>query len=121
MKTKLYRYSNKTVKEYKAEINSFGFNHFTQNDKKVSTLPRLFFYVNNSKVEHRFKNKNKYVAIVDSNKLYNITENKLKIVFNNIDELLRKLKRQGYLGVVYTVHSLQIANIFQSIKVKRIY
>lgn len=120
MKTKLFRYSDKNVKSYIAKVQHFGHNYFTINDVKASKVPRLFFYVNDSEVETRFKNKNKYQAIVDSSKLYNITENKKNISFNNIDELLRKVKRQGYLGIIYTTNNLQIANIFQSIKVKRI-
>lgn len=118
MKTKLVHYSDSQLN--KVDVKKFNNHYFTLNDYKLSNLPRSFFYVNGSQIEQRFKGKIKHQAIVDSRKLYNITENKKNIEFNTIDELLRKVKKQGYLGVVYIVNNLQIANIFQTIKVKRI-
>lgn len=118
MKTKLIHYSSTELN--KVDVKRFNNNYFTLNDYRLSNLPRSFFYVNGSQIEKRFKGKVKHQAIVDSSKLYNITENKKNIAFRSIDELLRKVKKQGYLGVVYTVNNLQIANIFKTIKVKRI-
>lgn len=104
------------------EINPkyFAKNCFTLNDYKLSNIPRSFFYVNNSQIENRFKGQTKYTAIIDSDKLYNITENKLNIQFSNINELLTIVKRKRYLGVIYNINDLQIANIFKSIQVRKI-
>ena len=118
MKTKLVHYSDSQIS--KVDVNKFNSNYFTLNDYKLSNLNRSFFYVNDSPIENRFNGKIKHQAIVDSSKLYNITENKKQIKFTCIDDLLRKIKKQGYLGVVYTVNNLQIANIFHTIKVKKV-
>lgn len=115
----LFRFSTKDVKQYTAKIKDFGFHSFTNNDKKASDLNRLFFYVENSPIEARFKGLNKYKAIVDSSKLYNITDNPKQLTFDNIDSLLKQVKELGYLGIVYTTGSLQIANIFHDIEVQR--
>lgn len=115
----LFRYSNKDVKEYTAKIKDFGYHLFTNNDKKASDLNRLFFYVENSPIEARFKGLNKYQTTVDSSKLYNISDNPKQLTFDSIDDLLKQIKKLGYLGIIYTTGSLQIANIFYNIKVIR--
>ena len=115
----LFRYSSKDLKKYTAKIKDFGFHSFTNNDKKASKLNRLFFYVENSPIEARFKGLNKYQATVDSSKLYNISDNPKQLTFDSIDDLLKQIKRLGYLGIVYNTGSLQIANIFYDIEVVR--
>ena len=98
----------------------FGKNYLTNNDKKISTVKRLFFYVGNSEQEKLIEvRKYLHITTIDSSKLYNLTENKDNLQLSNIDKVLRKLKRK-YLGIVYTVNGLQIANIFQPIRVNKI-
>lgn len=115
----LFRYSTKDVKKYTAKIKDFGFHSFTNNDKKASKLNRLFFYVNNSPVEARFKNLNKYKATIDSSKLYDVANNPKQLKFNDINDLLKQVKKLGYLGIVYTTDDLHLANIFYDIEVVR--
>jgi hypothetical protein len=117
---------NLTLKHYSnnkltvIEPKQFGKNYFTKNDAKLSKLPRSFFYVNNSEVEQTLKNsKYLHITTIDSSKLYNLSENKDNLTLTNIDKVLRQLKRK-YLGIVYTINNLQIANIFVPIKVKKI-
>lgn len=111
-----------SIKENLTEINPkyFSENYFTRNDYKLSDLNRSFFYINGSQVESRFKGQNCYNAIVDSDKLYNITENKLQLNIDSIDSLLRQIKSMGFLGIIYTINNLHIANIFYPLKVNKI-
>lgn len=101
----------------------FGYNSFTRNDYKISNLDRSFFYVEDSEIEARFKTANYcHIAMIDSNKLYDLNADNEQILLkanNNIDKALRYIKSK-YLGIIYKINDLQIANIFYPITVEQI-
>lgn len=110
----LYHYSNKNLKELK--IKNFGNNYYTNNDKKISSLKRLFFYTD-KKPEFLLSDSNfLYTAIINKKSLYNLTQDKQGLINNNsIDKTLRILKSKGFKGVIYTIGYKTIVNLFYNI------
>ncbi|GAG98212.1 unnamed protein product, partial [marine sediment metagenome] len=61
-------------------------------------------YDKNYPAEYRFGTcKFCYIAKIKANKIYDITKDKKQLYQGNITELLRKVKRRGYIGVRYNI------------------
>jgi hypothetical protein len=115
---------------------------WTNNDYKISDVPRVFYYTDLNKTERMVKTKNLYVGEVNGSNILNLTDSvneyvnnpnsleaKNKDVFNmikhsmnynvlNIDSLLRMAK-QKFIGVYYVTGGLPIVNLFVPLTVKK--
>lgn len=95
--------------------------HYSLNDKRVSDVPRLFFYTMDSYVEPFFKQQKTGIYTT------RVSKKKIKDIMPNLqtgkspDAILKQAKRQGYEGVYYNIEGgLHIVAIFGKIKVTRI-
>jgi len=117
-KVKLYHYSNRDIKDT-ITPNNFGENCYTFNDKKISNIKRVFYYLGNSQVEWRFKScQYKYTVEIDKSKLYDLRIDKKRYIkkYKSIDRLLWNIKKQ-YDGTIYNIGGLNIAIAFKDLKV----
>lgn len=116
---------------------------WTNNDYKISDVPRVFYYTDLNKIERMVKTKNLYVGQVNGSKILNLTDSvkeytnnpdsleaKNADVFNmiknsmrynilNIDSLLRLVKEK-FIGVYYVTGNIPIVNLFIPLTVKKI-
>jgi hypothetical protein len=118
-KIKLYHYSNVDFKGY-IKPDFFGNNSYTDNSKNLSNVKRSFFYTQLNNKEYFFNGARfLYIADIDKNKIYNITEDKLNLYSLNlsISEFLKKIKNKGYKGF-FDNKGLKIVCIFKPIKIK---
>jgi len=100
---KLYHYSDKNIKS-KLKVKYFADNFYTDNDKKVSNIKRLFFFTSSDIPEYRFKNSQYcYIAKVKKSSIYDITKDKKGLYKGNISKLLNRVKKLGYIGVKYNL------------------
>jgi hypothetical protein len=118
-KLTLYHYSNKDFKN-KIAINFYGYNSFTANDVKATSVKRVFFYTEKRPQEYFFKGcRFLYIAEVLKSRLYDLRADirGYKSRYNTITELLRAIK-QKYNGVIYNIGDLIIVNLFYDVKIK---
>jgi len=114
MKIKLYHYSNKDLKIISPDF--FGENSYTAREKRISPLPRIFFYLEPKPEEYHLENtKYLYTSIIDKADLYDLQADKdnLKEKFISLEDLLTYLK-DNYKGVIYNL-GYGIACLFYSI------
>ncbi len=113
---RLYHYSNADIKE-KLKVSYFSANFYTNNDKNISDIKRLFFYTK-PEPEHLLSGcKYCYVVNYPAFRLYDITLDKLGFLKNNtIHEALKKIK-QKYNGIIYKIGNNEIVNIFYDVKI----
>ena len=98
----LYHYSNTDIKD-KLKVSCFGDNYYTKNDYQVSGVKRLFFY-DKPKAEHLLQGCNYlYICKVKRSDLYDITQDKKRLYNGSITDLLYKVKRLKYRGVIYNI------------------
>ena len=113
----LYHYSNTNIKA-KVKVKHFGANSYTKNDGCISSIKRSFYFTTATAPEHRFQDsKYRYIAYVDQKCLYNLISDSKNLAkrYNNINTLLRAIKKLGYKGVLYNV-GYNVVNLFYDIK-----
>lgn len=142
---KLYHYTDKDMGDtvtLDPEIAIKNKSFWTNNDYKISDLPRVFYYTDLNKTERMVKTKNLYVGEVNGSDILNLTDSvkeyvnnpnsleaKNKDVFDmiknsmkynslNIDSLLR-IAKQKFIGVFYVTGGLPIVNLFVPLTVKK--
>lgn len=142
---KLYHYTDKdmgdtAILDPKIAIKNKSF--WSNNDYKISDVPRVFYYTDLNKTERMVKTKNLYVGEVNGSDILNLTDSvneyvnnpnsleaKNKDVFNmikssmkynslNIDSLLH-LAKEKFIGVFYVTGGLPIVNLFVPLTVKK--
>lgn len=124
----LYHYSNENKESLNVTPSEFGKNTWSKSEKKASTYPRSFFYVDLDDTERFFKNKTQYKAIVDKDSIYDLTKDpegfikQIKSDNNgvlNMDTLLETIHNSGYMGAYYEVR-IKIVILFEPITAKKV-
>ena len=113
---RLYHYSDINIED-KLKVDYFGFNYYTFNDKKISDIKRLFFFINEDIPEFRFKHSRyKYIAEIEENLLYNLIIDNQGLIsrFKSIAELLYYLS-QRYKGCIYNLGRYNVVILFEDI------
>ena len=114
---RLYHYSNTNIKD-KLKVKHFGANSYTNNDERISSLKRNFYFTTATAPEQRFKNSlYKYTINIPKKDIYNLISDSKKLAkrYNNIHSLLEGVKKLGYKGVLYNV-GYNIVNLFYDIE-----
>ena len=115
---RLYHYSNTNIKD-KLKVKHFGHNSYTNNDGRISSLKRSFYFTTATAPEQRFKNSlYKYTINIPKKDIYNLILDPKKLIKSgntDINSLLRAIKKLGYKGVLYNV-GYNIVNLFYDIK-----
>jgi len=116
----LYHYSDKNIKD-KIKTSYFGYNSYSNNSKKLSNIKRSYYYINSNDKEYYFNSaKYRYTVIINKNKLYNITLDKLRLVtkYNcNYTKVFNYLVKRGYIGIIGN-NGYNIVNLFININYK---
>jgi len=114
-KIKLYHYSNKDIKD-KLKVKFYGYNYFTSNDKNITNVKRIFFYIKPEPEALLKGNKFCYSLDYPIFRIYDITKDLRGYLKNNsIDKALRKIK-QKYNGIIYQIGNYNIVNLFYDVK-----
>ena len=126
-KIEIYHFSDIDQDEMVVDPKYFGQNYFTKNDTKIP-IPRSFFYTNPQDSEVFFKNKPLYKAVIDKDKIYDLSEDKLEYREKNRNngvldffELLKNISKD-YIGVSYRIHSgtMTVVSLFVPILAHRV-
>ena len=114
---RLYHYSNTNI-EAKVKVKHFGANSYTDNDGRISSLKRSFYFTSSTVPEARFQGSHyRYTIDIPKKDIYNLISDSKKLAkrYNNIHSLLKTVKKIGYKGVIYNV-GYNIVNLFYDIK-----
>ena len=115
----LYHYTDKNIKN-KLKIKFFGNNYYTNNDKNISDVKRIFFYTINRPYEYLLSDtKYCYITKIKNKYIYDlkIDIKKLKYKYQgNINKLLKYIKKK-YKGCIYNVGNYDIVILFKDIKI----
>jgi len=114
---RLYHYSNTNIKD-KLKVKHFGANSYTNNDGRISSLKRSFYFTSSTVPEARFQGSHyRYTIDIPKKDIYNLISDSKKLAkrYNNIHSLLKTVKKLGYKGVIYNV-GYNIVNLFYDIK-----
>ena len=114
----LYHYSNEQFNGY-IRPSFFGKNGFTSYSQNLCNIKRSYFYINIYEREYFFSGaRYRYITDIDEKKLYNIDEDRLKIVNNKTQtDIYRYLIKKGYRGIIGT-NGYKIVILFNKIKIK---
>jgi hypothetical protein len=123
---RLYHFSSKNNLT-SLNPNEFGKNSYTRSDKKVSDVPRVFFYTDPTQKESFFKTPSVflYSTEVDDELIYDLNEDKedLKNKFfskrRDIDALLKHFSSEEcqYKGLKYKTSQFDVVLWFEEINV----
>jgi len=126
---RLYHFSDKNNLK-SLDPNEFGKNSFTKSDRKISDVPRVFFYTDPSQKESFFKTPSIFLYSTEVNKdlIYDLSEDKenLKNKFlskrKDIDALLKHLASNNcqYKGLKYKTPQFDVVIWFEEINVTKI-
>ena len=112
---RLYHYSNTDIKD-KLKISYYGYNYYTNNDKNITNVKRLFFYTRPEPEALLRGSKFLYSLDYPDFRIYNITKDlRGYLLHNSIDKALQRIK-QCYNGVIYTIGNYDIVNLFYDVK-----
>lgn len=111
-KVVLYHYSSDNKEFLKLQPNRLGQKSWSKREMMASDYPRTFFYVDISDPEMFFNSSHTlYKTIVDENSIYDITVDPQNIKDQvrkesggaiDMDILLRKVHKSGFMGIFYT-------------------
>jgi len=115
---KLYHYSNQDFRGY-IKPSFFGVNNYSGNSKRISGINRSYFYLEPDKKECYFNGARfLYIGAVNKKRLYNLNEDKLKIVkrLRNTQDIYTAVKRKGYTGLIGS-NGLSCVVLFYPVKI----
>lgn len=132
----LYRFGRDHGPVSVANPKLFGNNAFTQNDAKLSGIPRVFFYVDLKDKEQFFFGSTLYKAIVPARLIYDLEKDPEKLTdlaragdrvggyrvnvgVLNFSKLFSLIKKAGYNGVYYD-NGKKIVNWFVPIQLEKV-
>lgn len=118
---RLYHFTDRDIKG-KISPQYFGTNCYTNRDRIVSNIKRVFFFTETTAPEYRFKTcQYKYIVNIKDKSIYNLAEDRLGLIkkYRDIDKLLHKIKSLGYKGALYNV-GYDIVILFNSVKIEGI-
>ena len=115
-KINLYHYSNKDIKGFLSP-DYFGDNTYTNYSRDISSSKRLYFYLYPDESEYFFWGaKYKYTCRINKTKLYDLNNDKLKLLKYSLDKIILKIKRLGYIGFIGN-NGFKIACLFNNIRI----
>lgn len=128
-KVTLYHYSREDSEQLILDPQKFGKHAFTRQERKTSTYPRIFFYLDPTDKERFFRSDvwNLYVAEVKRKELYDLTTDNENLIPQieeqndgvlNYDRLFKTIDK-NYNGVYYTVKNRDIVTWFNPISVNK--
>jgi len=119
-KIQLYHYSNIDIKD-KLKTSFFGNNLYTNHSKNLSKIKRIYFYIDKDKKEWRFNGcQYCYNCEINKIKLYNLISDKLNLLKkynNNLNGILKDIKKRGYIGIIGN-NGYNVAILLKDIKIK---
>ena len=116
MKT-LFHYSNKNISD-KIKVKYFCNNHFTLNEKNVSSIKRSFFYTIKNPQEYLLEGcQYLYICKVKKSTIYDITKDNQGLYKGNITKLLKKVKQLKYQGIKYTLGGYEVVSLLYDIPI----
>jgi len=115
----LYHYTDKKVNTLKVK---YAFNNsYSKSDLKACNIKRLFFYTD-LKYKESFFNTSLYCYTINikDKYIYDLTSDKkqLKNKYNNIYNIINKIKKLKYKGILYNV-GFNVVNLFNDVKVNK--
>ena len=121
----LYHFSNENYTDFLTTDN-FGIHNYTNNDKKLSGIKRIFFYTDSTASEARFKRSQYcYTVKIDNKYIYDLQADnncyikQAKIIHTDaidFDRLFDIIKANGYKGVSYTL-GYNVVCLFENIAI----
>lgn len=124
----LYHYSNENVEKLKITPDKFGENPWSKREKRASSYPRSFFYVNIEDTERYFKGKTLYKIILDKDAIYDLKKDPMGFITDirkenggalNMDVLLETIHGSGFMGAYYEV-GIKVVILFVPVTASRI-
>lgn len=142
---KLYHYTDKDMGDtviLDPDIAIKNKSFWSNNDYKISNVPRVFYYTDPNKTERMIVTKNMYVGQVDGKKILNLTDSVNEYVnnpasleaknvevfnmikhcmnYNRLDiDAMLKMTKEKFIGVFYVTGGLPIVNLFVPLTVKK--
>lgn len=125
----LYHYSREDSEQLILDPEMFGKHSFTRREAKISTYPRVFFYLDPTDKERFFQSNtwNLYTAEVKADEIYDLDKDPQQYIQQNKDnnngivdwEQLFKTADNKYNGMHYSVKNRDIVVWFNSISVNK--
>lgn len=125
----LYHYSKEGSEQLILDPKEFGKHSFTRQERRTSSFPRVFFYLDPTDKERFFQSNawNLYTTTVDRRELYDLRKDKKNLINKikdnndgvlNYDQLFKTLKKE-YNGVYYRVKNRDVVAYFYPISVDK--
>lgn len=116
---KLYHFSNNEIIG-KLKTKHFGNNAYTQRDKDICNIKRIYFYTLKTPAEHCFKPcKYLYIAEVGKDKIYDLRADseRLCVKYNgDIVKIVQWVRKRGYIGLLYNI-GYNVITVFENVDI----
>lgn len=114
----LYHYSDKDIQGRLSPC-YFGNNCYTANSQRISTVKRLYFYIDKQSQEPCFKGaKFCYIAEIDGDLLYDLRSDNLNLAEElQGKDIFKEAKRRGFKGLIGN-NGFDCVCLFYAVKIK---